>query len=262
MLNPGDGRTARLLRHAHAGGFRFTLKHYDATFRQPEHEHPHCVIDLVIGGYGNGRYGASHRESFPGSVEFFAARTGHTFACGPVGIRTLHMSFDPSLAPPRTPGECPTPAAGPLCRALEVLLTQDAPDPWALESLGLEALGCLAEAGAARTQRPPRWLASMREQLLHDPSPPGIGELAESHGVDPSHVARAFRTAYGESPGDTVRQARMARAIARLAKDEPPSRAAAATGYADQAHMTRAFRSTVGMTPARIRGVLARARSL
>lgn len=45
---------------------------------------------------------------------------------------------------------------------------------------------------------------------------------------------------------------RVARAKAMLAAGEPPASAAARTGFADQAHLTRRMRAVYGVTPGRV----------
>ncbi|MFT7838860.1 AraC family transcriptional regulator [Saccharothrix sp. BKS2] len=61
---------------------------------------------------------------------------------------------------------------------------------------------------------------------------------------------RAFRSRYGLSPSDHQRQRRLREARALLSAGVPPAGVAAATGFADQAHLTRWFRRCYGITPA------------
>jgi AraC-like DNA-binding protein len=77
---------------------------------------------------------------------------------------------------------------------------------------------------------------------------PTLEELA---GTDRFTIARHFRWAFGTSP-DRYRSLRRL-ALARVAIESGHSfaRAAAESGFADQSHMTRQFKRTYGMTPAR-----------
>jgi AraC-like DNA-binding protein len=68
------------------------------------------------------------------------------------------------------------------------------------------------------------------------------------HGVA-RPVHRAFRTAYGIAPSDYQRQVRLAAARRLIASGKPISQAAAATGFADQSHLTRWFTRYYGITP-------------
>lgn len=64
---------------------------------------------------------------------------------------------------------------------------------------------------------------------------------------------RGFRTAYGFAPSDYQRDLRLRRARALLAEGVTPASAAAEAGFADQAHLTRWFTRTYGITPAAYR---------
>jgi AraC-like DNA-binding protein len=80
-----------------------------------------------------------------------------------------------------------------------------------------------------------------------------LRDIAAASGVHPSHLATAFRRAFGCTVGEVKRQRRMARAINLLARDTPLAEIAAACGFADQSHFTREFRRAVGTTPANFR---------
>jgi AraC-like DNA-binding protein len=75
--------------------------------------------------------------------------------------------------------------------------------------------------------------------------------LERLSGIDRFSIARYFRRAFGTSP-DRYRTLRRL-ALARSAIESGVSLAAAAAeaGFADQSHMTRQFKRTYGMTPAR-----------
>ena len=60
---------------------------------------------------------------------------------------------------------------------------------------------------------------------------------------------RAFAAAFGLPPHAWALQQRLARAEALLAQGAVLADAAAASGFADQSHMTRAFRRFRGYTP-------------
>jgi AraC-like DNA-binding protein len=52
------------------------------------------------------------------------------------------------------------------------------------------------------------------------------------------------------TPQEYVRQTRVNKAAEQLRRGEPPAYAAQNVGFADQPHMTRAFRKVMGITPA------------
>jgi AraC-like DNA-binding protein len=85
--------------------------------------------------------------------------------------------------------------------------------------------------------------ASLTEHLTAD-------DLARVAGRSRFQVYRLFREQYGLSPSAYLRQLRLRAARRALAGGEPPGPVAAATGFADQAHLTRWFRRAYGITPA------------
>jgi AraC-like DNA-binding protein len=77
-----------------------------------------------------------------------------------------------------------------------------------------------------------------------------LGDWAERTGLARETVSRAFASAYGVSPRRFRRELRARAACLQLARSgEGLAAIAAATGYADQAHMTRDVRRLVGMSP-------------
>jgi AraC family transcriptional regulator len=137
------------------------------------------------------------------------------------------------------------------------LRAEDAAAPLAAEGFALELLAATTrETRAERTHaRPPAWLRAAEELLrarLADRI--GLAELAETVGVHPAYLARAFRAHYGLSVGEYGRRLRLAWAAAELAGSETPlAEIASSAGFADQSHFTRVFRRHVGTTPARYR---------
>ena len=78
-----------------------------------------------------------------------------------------------------------------------------------------------------------------------------LATLGREAGVSPFHFARLFRAAPGRSPHRFVLELRIARAqqLIRLRDGLTLTEVAAATGFFDQAHFTRAFKRFVGVAP-------------
>ena len=75
-------------------------------------------------------------------------------------------------------------------------------------------------------------------------------ELSSVAGISRSHFARAFRNSVGMAPHAFVLQRRLARAVEWLTPRTLSMREVAARcGFADQAHLTRAFKSQFGRPP-------------
>lgn len=85
-----------------------------------------------------------------------------------------------------------------------------------------------------------------------------VRELASLVQLTPSYVSRLFRRRYGLPPHAYQLQVRLRIAKARLAAGESLSATAIALGFVDQAHFSRAFRQSFGMTPGRYQRCTAR----
>ena len=112
-------------------------------------------------------------------------------------------------------------------------------------------LGARAHPGReAARGAPATVLAQVREQLADTTAPaPSLADCARRAGVSRYQFLRAFATAYGLPPHAWAQQCRLARAQALIRQGEPLACAALAAGFADQSHMTRAFRRFRGYTP-------------
>lgn len=76
-----------------------------------------------------------------------------------------------------------------------------------------------------------------------------LAALAAAAGLSPYHFARVFRAAVGLPPHAYLLGVRVERARQALASGVPVARAALDAGFADQAHLTRRFKATLGVTP-------------
>jgi AraC-like DNA-binding protein len=76
-------------------------------------------------------------------------------------------------------------------------------------------------------------------------------DLASVAGLSRFELVRRFRTQVGVSPHAFQVNLRVERSRALLATGLPLAQVAADCGFADQAHMTRTFRSVVGVPPGR-----------
>jgi AraC family transcriptional regulator len=84
---------------------------------------------------------------------------------------------------------------------------------------------------------------------LHEPLK--LASLAKACGLSTSHFAREFKTSFGCSPHHWLRLQRLERAKSLISTTaETLSDIAAATGFADQSHMTRIFSRHENISPA------------
>jgi AraC family transcriptional regulator len=85
----------------------------------------------------------------------------------------------------------------------------------------------------------------------HCLEPIRLSDLAEVAGLSQTYFSHAFKATTGVGPCRWHMQARIRR-VQRLLlqKDTPLTEVAALAGFSDQAHLTRAFKQHVGITPA------------
>jgi AraC family transcriptional regulator len=133
------------------------------------------------------------------------------------------------------------------------------PDPFAtlaVEGLSFELLVAVLRAGRGPQpgSRPPQWLGRVRDQIATSDGVPLISRLAADAEVHPAYLARVFRRCYGVSIGRFAREARLERVARELVESPAPlSVIAFRAGFADQSHLTRAFRARWGVTPRQYR---------
>ncbi|MGH7559328.1 MAG: helix-turn-helix transcriptional regulator, partial [Gemmatimonadota bacterium] len=99
---------------------------------------------------------------------------------------------------------------------------------------------------------PPPPLDRRARELLSDrfTEPLRIGDVAAEVGVHPSSLARAFQQHYHCTPGEFLRRLRVDLAGRRLAQPAASlASIARETGFSDQSHFSRTFKSVTGMTP-------------
>ena len=144
--------------------------------------------------------------------------------------------------------------------ALEALF--DAIDGWqrlppgpAAQALRLHCdetlAGCLARLdGAPAARLPPPSMERVRQRLSDDAAAaPPLAELAVLAGCSRFQVLRQFSSAYGMPPHAWLLARRAEAARRAITAGASLAEAAAASGFADQSHMTRVFVRHHGYTP-------------
>ena len=126
------------------------------------------------------------------------------------------------------------------------------------ESL-LAILGyALRSYGAAQEVRPlgaaPRAVSRARDHLhAYWAEPVTLAELSAVAGLSPFRLARVFKAATGLPPHAYQVQLRVARAQESLRGGRPIAQVALDCGFADQSHLTRVFKRSLGFTPGQFR---------
>ena len=113
-----------------------------------------------------------------------------------------------------------------------------------------EALLC-----SVRPERDPvaEQVAALVSRITADPGLRRVDQLAAASGMTARSLQRLFADYVGVSPKWVMRRARLHEAAERADSGEPIDWAllAADLGYADQAHLTRDFTVTIGISPTR-----------
>lgn len=230
------------------------------------HAHERPTLTLVTAGCFSEVSGGRAFECPAGTLFFRPAFTPHRNRFGIAGARSVIIELQWGDGPlwrlPHEPLRIESREATRVARHLSRLLDGHSPHRGGIaaareaqkEALDLAALS-FAEAGHSADPGHPSWLGHVYERLADWPRMvPSIIDLAREVGVHEDHLIRAFRDAYGETPGVLARR-RRARIAGQMVRDgnEDLAAIAWAVGYADQSHMTREFTRFLGTTPGALR---------
>lgn len=232
------------------------------------HRHDTYAVGFTTRGVQEFRYRGAMRRSTPGQVFVLhpdEVHDGHAGTRSGFHYRILYV--DPRLIREALPRSCralpyvdrvvsdDARLAGAIVPALG-----DLDEP--LEDLRFdEMLAAIAQALAAaetpRTGGRPaachRRAVKTARELLDASAPDGVSsrELERVTGLSRYALARHFRACLGTTPHRYLVMRRLDRARALIRSGDSLATAAAASGFADQSHMTRHFRQAWGVTPGR-----------
>lgn len=222
-------------------------------FRRHEHAGFHACA-VLSGGFVE-RQGRSWVEVPPGTIRI-SDSARHDIDFSPAGARCLVLHApDPGDAdwPANLRFLPPGPWNAGLLTNLDLALASEA-GPLVREDLAIELLAQIARRLRGRNGPPPSWLGRVRERIHDAPGPLSVSGLASGVGIHRVYLARAFREHCGVSVTAYMRRVRLDRAWRLLAHGPLPlTDVAAAVGFSDQSHMTRALRSAIGATPGAVR---------
>jgi AraC-like DNA-binding protein len=136
-------------------------------------------------------------------------------------------------------------------RALEVPHSHLERDSWLLELVSLLLQHCGSDtpkllSGHRESDRVKQVRNFLMESFTENPS---LEELAALVNLSPYRLNRVFSQEVGMPPHAFLNQVRVWRAKAQLAKGKAIADVAIATGFYDQAHLTRHFKRLLGYTP-------------
>jgi len=246
-------------------GFHVAHAVYEPFCDIPWHAHENAFFSFVIAGHSREDTGTTSYARAPSMLLFHPRRQNHANHWNAAGGSCLHVEIDGArLEELQRDGLALDAAAILDCGAAATLghrlvsefRRNDTASRFAVEGIVLEILSEVArDARALPSARLPAWLTKARA-LVEDHYAEGIGvsELAALLRVNPSHLAVAFRKAYGCTVGDLVRQNRIRDARERLASSADEIGVIALDcGFADQSHFSKVFRAVTGESPAQYR---------
>lgn len=221
-------------------GRRLVLSHYAPGEECRPHRHDWAQVSLLLaGGYVEDSDQGRARADGPG-LSAKPGRFEHENRFGDAGALILSLNLE-AAAPERY--VVARPSAG-----------HDTLRRMAAGETGMTVLaGTLPGEASAPVATPGPWLNQAHDRLLAEPDL-SIAALARSFGLHPVRFARLFREAFAQSPSAARQNRRAARAVDRIVRSATPlAEIAAAEGFADQAHLSRAVGQATGWSPGRLR---------
>jgi AraC family transcriptional regulator len=230
----------------------------------PPHRHLEPRVVVVLGGTIDERCGRASRTCRTGTVIYRPAGELHsdTFTSRAGAYLSVAM---PEVWLERTAScgfrltDSHTIRSG---RAIAIARTMGielaARDRWSqlsLQGLTLELLAELARERNSAHEARPRWIETVCSAVREHPERRwSLAELAAVAGVHPSHLVRAFRAHTRMTVGDFLRLERVEAARALIERTSLSfADISVATGFCDQAHLTRVFRRYFSLTPSAYR---------
>ncbi len=230
------------------------------------HRHETYGIGLTLYGVQQFNYRGSLRASRAGDVLVLhpdEAHDGHAGEDGAFAYRMLY--FDPAAISQALDGASPPFVGDVVARdaGMAGLIDEAFADfPRPLEPLAIDAtvarMADLLERRSDGHRRRPagataaRAIHRVREFLTAEAHRTVASEeLERLSGLDRFTLARHFRQTFGTSPHRFQVGRRLQLAQSMIAEGAALSETAAATGFADQSHLTRHFSARFGLTPGR-----------
>jgi len=243
------------------GTLRVTEALFPPHAELPLHRHERPIMAVILEGSWDERINGHQYDCLPGSVLIEPAEERHANRFHEAGARVLIVEPDVSRFEMFRPCARLFGDAGCFddwgAAALGRRVVAEIGSPDDLSGLAIEGLTLEMLAHAARKPRlagnraMPAWFPRVRERLHSEFARSlRLSDLAETAGIHPMHLARAFRLKTGMSVGTYQRRLRLDWSAERLAHTKTPlSEIALKAGFADQSHFTRTFRRYTGLTP-------------
>lgn len=258
---------AKILKSSRVSDFTLTETLYPARLTLPKHSHERACFSFVLKGGFTEKYGNKIRQCEASKVIYLPSGETHSDDFLSVGARALHVEID--LRGQMRFGEFTSLLAnstdfqGGIIASLFYKLYQefgaktDGATPLAIEGLILEIIAASMRNTTEKTTKKERVkdLERARDFLqAHFAEQNSLARIAELTGMQPTHLARAFRHRYGCTVGEYVRRLRIEFACRELSDSEKPlALIAQHAGFFDQSHFSKTFKLHTGQSPAAYR---------
>lgn len=235
----------------------------------PKHTHDEFVISANIDGAERIWLDGRTLEAEPGDVTAYnpgALQASHGVTRAGTRWRFVSLYAEPGFVAQALGLQAPPSLGIPVLRdtslmrhftdLARIIAVPDGVDAGMAEETAVAILAATvgkALSGRAVSHRDAavRRVATILLDRLGDP--PSLAEIAADVGMSREHLIRRFASVHGMPPMAWALQRRVARARTLLRGGMLPAEVAATLGFADQAHLTRAFRHAMGTTPGRYR---------
>jgi AraC family transcriptional regulator len=242
-----------------------TLSRYPPGQRQPWHLHVHPTLFLLLCGRNCDQARQGDHDQAPLTFVFHPAIEAHAARVGPRGMVGLNLELEPGWLAGHDLRERDLGGYRPLdsprarldvTRLVTRVFQHDRCSPADLETQALELLAPLVSSNARPEPSPaPSWVRRA-EVFLQDRfrDPISLRDVALEVNIHPIHVARVFRRRCGCPVSSYLRAIRLAEASRLiLAEGWSVGTAAHEAGFADHAHLSRAFAQEMGVAPRMLR---------
>lgn len=254
-------------RSVEAVGLRVTEARFPPDLHLDFHEHDRASLVVMLSGAMDDHLSGRMRPCRPSTVLVEPRGARHANRFGPTGGRVLVLQpgREIELADMSPSAAClftdvhhgRSPAVARLgWRISDELRNPDDLTPMLAGGLATEIIALVARTDQpTRSAARPAWLATVEDMVRASFARPiSLDELAASVGVHPVHLGRTFRRQHGVPLGEWIRQLRLEHARVRLTESaDSIADIAAASGFADQSHLTRVMHRRIGVTPAEYR---------
>ena len=254
----------------------YGVEFFEARFQghaYQKHRHDTYAICLTTTGVLGFDYRGTSEMSTPGQVVVLHPDEVHDgYAGTPEGFGYRELYVEPAVIFEAMQTMCPHPCSLPFVRTPVVMnqtlsaaissAFESTREPLAIDSLIVQVAEGLLEADpscrlvpfprhldVAALKRARKSLDAQKTRIVHS------SELETLTGLSRYELARQFRVMCGTSPYRYVLMRRLDLARKLLGEGRSLVEVAIEAGFADQAHFSRLFKATFGITPARYRAL-------